>query len=57
MNQAATGWRRRRTDRRAAPLPPILTLGEFVAEMERKYGDRAQVKALKAAIGETKPNE
>jgi hypothetical protein len=57
MSEAATGRRNRRVDGRAASLPPILTLSEFVAEMERDYGNRVELKALKAAIRETEPNE
>ena len=57
MSEATKGRRNRRTKRRAAPLLPIVTLRQFVAEMEREYGDRAELKALKAAIGEPRPNE
>jgi hypothetical protein len=41
----------------AESLPPILTLREFEAEMERKYGTRAKRKGLKSLIGEAKANE
>ncbi len=36
------------------PLPEILTLREFVAQMERQYGDRLDLRALRAAMEETK---
>ena len=35
------------------PLPEILTLREFVAQMERQYGDRLDLRALRAAMEET----
>jgi hypothetical protein len=57
MNGARKGRRRRRAEKSPATLPPILFLEEFVAEMERQYGDRLDLSVLKAAMVETKPHE
>lgn len=32
------------------PLPEIVTLEEFLAQMEREYGDRLGLRALRAAV-------
>lgn len=36
------------------PLPRLMSLREFVAEMERQYGDRLDLRALRAALGKDK---
>ncbi len=33
-----------------AALPPIMSLREFVAQMEREYGDSNYLKAIRAAM-------
>ncbi len=41
-------------DWRDLPLPRLMNLREFVAEMERQYGDRLDLRALRAALGKDK---